>query len=162
MYQKKPITNTGYTIVPIENEDIYSSIGKTNIVWHEFPNSVTVNIKGQESQIFSVGDFITYEGRNGGAIIVNFYGFSDELGPTGMTYLPWRDEPDRENGRWASKIYTLKGDARLIICPPTGLSHYGLHIIWSTIKNINYMAPISNSAFQSKLRSLRNPDSEQG
>jgi hypothetical protein len=155
-----PITNTGYTLVPNDTEDIFKSICYTNIVWHKYKKSIILNIKGKEPQIFSVGDFITYDGRNGGAIIVKFYGYKDDAGPIGMSYLPWRDEPDRESGRWGSKAFSLKGDARYIICPPTGLPHYGLHINWATIKNINYSAPISNSSFQSKLHSLRNPESE--
>ena len=157
----KPNTSDiGYTLVPNETDDIFNAICKTNIVWHEFPKSIVLNIKGYEPQILTVGDFITYGGRDGGAIIVKFYGYKHDAGPIGMSYLPWRDDPDRENGRWASKSYSLRGDARYIICPPTGLLHHGLHINWTTIKNINCMAPTSNAAFQSKLHSLRNPARE--
>jgi hypothetical protein len=158
---EKPNTHDiGYTLVPNESDDLFNSICKTNIVWHEFPKSIVLNITGLEPQILTVGDFITFRGRDGGAIIVKFYGYKNDAGPQGMSYLPWRDDPDRENGRWASKAYSLRGDARYIICPPTGLPHYGLHIDWTTIKNINYIAPTSNSAFQSKLHSLRNPERE--
>jgi len=132
------------------------------VKWHKFPNEVKLIIKGKEDIILTVGDFITYEERNGsGAIIVKFCGDKEEAGPIGMVYLPWRDDPDRENGRWASRQFSLRGDPRFIICYPCGVHHYGQHIEWETIKNINDMAPMSNSSFQSKFRSLRNPESEQ-
>ena len=85
----------------------------------------------------------------------NVYGYDEESGPRCMTYLPWRDE----TGRWASHQFSLRGDPRTIICYPEGTRHYGQHINWATIKNMNHMAPISNPEFQNKLHSLRNPDS---
>jgi hypothetical protein len=133
-----------------------TSISKTKIEWHEFPKSIKVNIIGQESYILSVGDFITFEGRNDtGVIIVKIYGYEEESGPRCMTYLPWRDE----TGRWATRVFSLRGDPRSIICYPEGMRHHGQHINWATIKNMNHMAPISNPEFQNKLHSLRNPDS---
>lgn len=134
-----------------------TSIAKTKVEWHKFPNSIKVNIIGQESYILSVGDFITYEGRQDtGVIIVKIYGYEEESGPRCMTYLPWRDE----EARWATRLFSLKGDPRNIICYPEGMQHYGQHINWSTIKNINHIAPTSNPEFQSRLHSLRNPESE--
>ena len=135
-----------------------TSIAKTKVEWHEFPHSIKVNIIGQDPYILSVGDFITYEGRQDtGVIIVKIYGYEEESGPRCMTYLPWRDE----EARWATRLFSLKGDLRKIICYPEGMHHYGHHIDWSTIKNMNHMAPTSNPVFQNRLHSLRNPESEQ-
>ena len=162
-------TEMSQTTEPVKesNEDIENSesdidilvtnIERTKIEWHEFPKSIKVNIIGQEPYILSVGDFITFEGRTDtGVIIIKIYGYDEESGPRCMTYLPWRDE----TGRWASHQFSLRGDPRTIICYPEGTRHYGQHINWATIKNMNHMAPTSNSEFQNKLHSLRNPDSE--
>ena len=192
----EPATNTGYTLVPYADkssveleklstfdvfeeksgptgETIIESNIKSRVDWHQYPTSVTVYLPEQEPYILRVGDFITYEGRQDtGAVIFEFHGDIDKTGPNGFRYLPWRDEPDRENGRWASVAFTLRGDSRFVICHPCGLPHYGLHINFKTIKIINHLAPITNNKFmshkavmanpyfQSKLHSLRNPDCE--
>ncbi len=141
-----------------DTEDVlFSNISKTKVEWHEFPHSIKVSVNNLEPYILSVGDFITFEGRTDtGVIIVKIYGYKEESGPRCMTYLPWRDE----TGRWATRLFSLRGDPRSIICYPEGTRHYGQHINWATIKNMNHMAPTSNSAFQNMLRSLRNPESE--
>jgi len=191
----EPTTNTGYTLVPYDDKssveldklstlDVFVETSGTNgetiiesnltsrVEWHQYPSSVTVYIPKQEPYILSVGDFITYEGRQDtGAVIVQFHGDIENTGPNGFRYLPWRDEPDRENGRWASVAFTLRGDSRFIICPPCGVPFYGQHINLKTIKIINDLAPINNTNFmshkaimanpyfQSMSHSLHNPDS---
>ena len=177
----EPTTNTGYTLVPYSDkssvdleklstfavhvetsgpirETIIDSNIKSRVDWHQYPTSVTVYLPEQEPYILRVGDFITYEGRQDtGAVIVEFHGDIENPGPNGFRYLPWRDEPDRENGRWASVAFTLRGDSRFIICHPCGLPHYGLHINLKTIKIINDLAPINNTNFMSHKAIMANP-----
>ena len=130
----------------------------SRVDWFEYPHSVTVYIPGQDSYILRVGDFITYEGRQeSGTVIVEFHGDEKNTGPNGFRNLPWRDEPDRENGRWASVAFTLRGDVRFVICNPCGLPFYGLHINFKTIKNINHLAPITNTRFMNHEAVMTNP-----
>jgi hypothetical protein len=173
--------NTGYTLVPYDDkssieldklstldvfvetsgpsgETIIESNLTTRVDWHQYPSSVTMNIPGQEPYILRVGDFITYGGRKDtGAVIVEFHGDIENTGPNGFRYLPWRDEPDRDNGRWASVAFTLRGDTRFVICPPCGVPFYGIHINLKTIKIINHLAPINNSKFMAHKAIMANP-----
>ena len=79
-----------------------------------------------------IGDFITYDGRNDeGVKIVEFtWKSSDERGPVGMIYLPWRSTEKR----WAKLAWTLKGNMRHIIAFPVGMNHYGQQINWDSVK----------------------------
>jgi hypothetical protein len=173
--------NTGYSLVPYADKssveleklstfDVFVETSGTNgetiiesnlisrVEWHQYPSSVTVYIPKQEPYILRVGDFITYEGRQDtGAVIVEFHGDIENTGPNGFRYLPWRDEPDRDNGRWASVAFTLRGDSRFVICPPCGVPFYGLHINLKTIKIINHLAPINNSKFMAHKAIMANP-----
>jgi hypothetical protein len=122
----------------------------TRVEWLEYPKSVTLYLPDKPSQILKVGDFITYEERKGtGVIIVKFYGYKDETGPRVFSYLPWRDEPSRDTGQWATPKFCLKGDVRSIICYPCGSRHSGEHIMWNKLENINHLAPLHDD-FQSK------------
>lgn len=153
----KPIIEDNTKVEYSDIDKLGLSISKTTVKWNVFPTSIEVNIIGKDSYILNVGDFITYEGRTDtGVIITKIYGYEEESGPRCFTYLPWRDE----YGRWATRQFSLRGDPRSIICYPEGSHHYGQHIDWSTIKNINYMAPLTNPAFQNMLHFVRTPDSE--
>ncbi len=79
--------------------------------------------------VLSPGDCITWEGRTDYVKIVEVFGYETEVGPCGFTYLPYRKE-----GRWASLAWSLRGDARFVICYPAGTPHYGLHIPLGTIR----------------------------
>ena len=90
----------------------------------------------------NVGDCITYRAfcdelsRPDGVIITSFTSknFKSEInvGPIGMTYLPWR----KDENRWATHAFSMKGNPRHIICYPTGTPHYGQHIEWETVEII--------------------------
>ena len=96
----------------------------TNIVWHEYPNSIKVITLN--NTILKLGDCIVYKSRDLPVRIDRFCG--NEEGPMGFEFLPWRGE------RWGTITFSLRGNPRFIICPPTGLSHYGQHIEWDTVK----------------------------
>jgi len=72
---------------------------------------------------------ITWDGREDYVKIVHVYGQESETGPRGFTYLPYRNE-----GRWSTPAFSLRGDARFIICYPAGFPHYGIHISLQTIQ----------------------------
>ena len=148
---------TGYTLVPFSEtpeQKLEISIVTTRIVWLEYPNSVTCYVNNK-SQILKVGDYITYEGRNGtGVMIIQICGYKEDEGPIGIRYLPWR-----EDGRWATQQFSLRGDMRFIICYPSGMMHHGQHIIWNTVENINHLAP-DHHEYQKKLHSITHPESE--
>ena len=76
-----------------------------------------------------VNDTVIWEGRDSYVKITEVVGCSDESGPRGFAYLPWREE-----GRWASRMFSLRGDPRFNICYPEGYPHYGLHIGLHTIE----------------------------
>jgi hypothetical protein len=75
------------------------------------------------------GDTITWEGRPDYSKIAHVAGHGNSVGPMGFSYLPYREE-----GRWARGAFSLRGDARFVICYPTGTPHYGLHIPLHTIQ----------------------------
>lgn len=78
--------------------------------------------------ILQKGDFISYEGHELGVRIESLCG--REEGPIGITYLPWRGT------RWATPQFSFRGDARFLICRPTGLPHFGIHPNWDTVVKI--------------------------
>lgn len=87
----------------------------------------------------NVGDCITYSGpisRPDGVKIISFsskeFKSKPDVGPIGVIYLPWR----KDEQKWASTAFSMRGDPRHIICDPVGLRHYGEHIDWDTVKVI--------------------------
>jgi len=106
----------------------------TNICWEQYKVSIRyTNIETEYTEVFKIGDMITFEGRSTDprVIITEFTG-DDLNGPIGMCYLPWREEKQC----WATPQMSLKGNPRHIICYPTGNRHYGLHIDWTTVKHL--------------------------
>ncbi len=83
----------------------------------------------EDPLVLSEGSCITWEGRNDYVKIVRILGTASEEGPRGFTYLPYREE-----GRWATPLFSLRGDPRFIICYPSGIHTYGLHIQLHTIQ----------------------------
>jgi len=75
--------------------------------------------------ILAVGDFITYDGRPDGARIEKISG---DKHPIGFEYLPWRGT------RWATPVFSLRGNPRFIIMYPHGIDKYGQHIEWNSVK----------------------------
>jgi len=153
----EPTCTTGYTLVPFSKPDEPKlKVTHSRVDWLEYPTSVTLYLPDKEPQILNVTDYITYEGREGpGVMIVQFCGSKEDTGPIGFRYLPWREE-----GRWASLQFSLRGDSRFIICHPVGAPHCGQHITWNTLKNINHLAPIDHPVYQTKLRSVKETVSE--
>ena len=147
-----------FTDIDVANIHAFNeNIEHSRVTWNNYPNTVNVQVKNKATYILKIGDFVTWDGRDdSGVIIIKFYGNENSIGPIGFTFLPWRDDPDRENGRWASPVITLKGDPRFMICYPEGNSHFGLHMNWSSLEIINDFAPQYNKFYQSKLESILN------
>lgn len=53
-----------------------------------------------------------------------------DIGPRGITYLPWRED----ERRFASMSYSMRGNQRFIICYPVGINNYGQHIDWDLVE----------------------------
>jgi len=104
---------------------------ETRSIWKN-PSTKTFylyrNDTDEDPLVLSAGTCITWEGRKDYVKITQVLGTESEEGPRGFTYLPYREE-----GRWASLAFTLRGDPRFIICYPSGTPHYGLHIPLHTI-----------------------------
>ena len=99
------------------------------IIWAEYPKSFKVSLPDREDVVYGLGDTVWYSDRKDVAILITgIIGREDDNGPKGFTYLPWRDEEKR----WASKLLSLKGDARFVVCYPSGNLSFGLHIDWTT------------------------------
>jgi len=104
---------------------------QTISVWKDFHLKTFLLYKNAEDPSpleLKPNDFIYWDGRDSGAKIVDVIGCLEEEGPRGFTYLPWREE-----GRWATPVFSLRGNARVIICYPTGGIHYGQHVPLHTI-----------------------------
>ena len=97
--------------------------------WHTFEQSIIIHKDDGTNLLVQVGEFIKYEGREGGVRVDKFIGNS--IGPWGMEYLPWRGE------RWATPEWSLRGNQRFIICLPYGVEKYGQHIDWNTVEHVN-------------------------
>ena len=90
-----------------------------NICWEEFGKSIRcTNKETDHTTLFKLGDIICGDNKNP-LIITEFTG-NDPNGPIGMCYIPVKH-------RWSRTKF------KQIICYPTGISHVGQHIDWSTI-----------------------------
>jgi len=108
----------------------YVASSKTRSVWHDFSEKqFKLYFDKDTFIILGPHDTITWDARkNTYCKIVNVFGKENDEGPRGFTYLPCID------GKWSSPIVTLRGDARFIICYPSGLRTFGIHINLHTIK----------------------------
>lgn len=103
------------------------------IIWHEYPNSVKITSNNTlNNTIIKIGDCIIYKSRE---LPVRIDRFCGNEGPMGFEFLPWRGD------RWATPTFGLRGNPRFIICPPTGLPHYGQHIEWDTLQIVENPDP---------------------
>jgi hypothetical protein len=97
------------------------------ITWNETSSTSIILTKDNGSKLtLSIGDFIGHDDSLNGAVITEFTG-KDPAGPIGMIYLSRRED------RWATPLYSLKGNPRHAICPPVGLIHYGIHLNWNSV-----------------------------
>jgi hypothetical protein len=112
-----------------------------NITWHEYPNSIQFQYNNN-TIILKIGDCIIYKSRELPVRIDQFIGYRDDpnSGPLGFEYLPWRGD------RWGTPTWGLRGNPRFIICPPTGLPHYGQHIEWDTVQIVPNPSYLQNSS----------------
>jgi len=101
--------------------------------------SIILTKKNGTKLTLNVGDCIKFTGlcgRPDGIIIIEFTtkNFKSEpsIGPIGMTYLPWR----KDENKWATTAFSMRGNPRHIICYPTGFPHFGQHIEWDTVEII--------------------------
>jgi hypothetical protein len=101
-----------------------------NVTWHEYLKSIQFQ-ENNNTIILKIGDCIIYKTRELPVRIDRFIGYQDDSGPLGFEYLPWRGD------RWATPTWGLRGNPRFIICPPTGLPHYGQHIEWDTVEIVS-------------------------
>lgn len=115
------------------NPNWISTKATMTLLWKEPGNFDTAILTKKNNDILtlSVGDFITYEGRPEGVKITCFTRKdSDIRGPIGLCYLPWRPKETR----WATEVWTLKGNARHLIAFPVGSRHFGEHCDWNTVE----------------------------
>jgi len=76
------------------------------------------------------GDWISLPERTDKCIIDKVYSYSNsEIGPDGISYLPWRDQENR----FATVLFSLKGNGRFVQCFPVGLHAYGMYIEWNKL-----------------------------
>lgn len=102
----------------------------TKSIWHNVSKKqFTLHTTDSTYIQLGPGDCIIWEGRNDYVTIVDVIGDNSTPGPQGFIYLPWRNE-----GRWASRMFSLRGDPRYVICYPGGELHYGTHIPLHTIR----------------------------
>ena len=118
----------------------------------ESKKSFDVKMKDGTLKTFQQGTWMILPGRNDKVIIDSIispfhnkvekemlleqYGDGDgnnneiDVGPRGITYLPWR----YDEKRFATMSFTMRGNARFIICYPVGIRHFGGHIDWDLVE----------------------------
>ena len=86
---------------------------------------------------FQKGTWVILPGRDDKVIIdsivapfQNNNNNENNIGPRGITYLPWR----YDEKRFATMSYTIRGNSRFIICYPVSIIHFGQHIDWNRIE----------------------------
>ena len=131
----------------METQSLWDAIWTDNT-----KTSFTVTTNSNEVNIFSRGTWLILPGRDDKVMIDNiiqtYYNKNEkdnllkkyinnkqyianiEKGPIGITYLPWR----YDERRFASVLYSIRGNQRFIICYPTGINNCGTHINWDLVK----------------------------
>src|SRR6056300_962467 len=103
----------------------------------ESKKSFDVKITDGTLKSFQKGTWVILPGRDDKVIIdsivapfQNNNNNENNIGPRGITYLPWR----YDEKRFATMSYTIRGNSRFIICYPVGIIHFGQHIDWNRIE----------------------------
>ena len=99
------------------------------ILWSDPEKSAILTKDNGNTLEISIGSLLTYPGRPMGIKVTGFTSKpSDTRGPIGIVYLPWRGD------RWATVVWTFKGDLRHLIAFPVGISHYGEQVNWNNVE----------------------------
>jgi len=134
LFEETIKTNRGKNIcnriTRIFNISYFTGRTNVNVIW-EIPLESIRIIKKKSYLILKKGDFISFWGYEDGVKITNFSGLKDSLGPIGFDYLPWW------GNQWAEPMFGLRGNPRHVIAYPTGISHYGQHIHWYSVRLLN-------------------------
>ena len=83
--------------------------------------------------VFRQGDFVTFKGREDGVKIIEIRYRTNDPGPAGFEYLPWRVDEQR----WATRIITFSRQPRFVVCYPSGITTCGQHINWESFDLID-------------------------
>jgi hypothetical protein len=125
-----------------------------SLLWKDPKDKTCAILTKETNEIITlkVGDFITFKGRTEGSEGVRIEEFtwksSDDRGPIGMIYLPWR----AAEKRWATVAWSMKGNLRHIIAFPVGMSHFGQQIDWETVIFMNGgVCPIADAVAVAEL-----------
>jgi hypothetical protein len=99
------------------------------ILWLDPKKTAILTKTNGDTIELSIGTIIRYKSRPNGVKITGFTSKdSDQRGPIGVLYLPWRGD------RWANEVYTFKGNPRHLIASPVGIVHYGEFVDWDTVE----------------------------
>ena len=99
------------------------------ILWSEPEKTAILTKTNGDTIELSIGTLIKYKERSGFVKITGFTSKStDTRGPIGLTYLPWRGD------RWATIVWTFKGNPRHLLAYPVGVPHYGEIIDWDYVE----------------------------
>lgn len=123
-----------------------------NAIWTDNTKTTfTVTTSSKETITITRGTWLRLPGRDDNVMIDNIiqpyynqiekenllknYKYKNNIdnidkGPIGITYLPWR----YDEKRFASVLYSIRGNQRFIICYPTGINNTGNHINWDLVK----------------------------
>jgi len=122
--------------------------------WLEVGKSIRYTNTSTNTQLdLKIGDTITFEGRPENDLLVIITGFTgtNPNGPIGMVYLPWRTSKQQ----WATRIVSLCGDPRHIMCYPNGQYHRGEHIDWTTVQ---HMPEVDHPTYIKKVQEVMSID----
>lgn len=105
--------------------------GNMGAIWTDNTKTSFYFIKNDETTIvISQGSWVTLPERKDKVMIDHIYDLDDNsIGPLGISYLPWRNEEKR----FATALWSFKGNSRFIVCYPTGRNKYGMHINWENL-----------------------------
>jgi len=101
-------------------------------LWLDSKDGFKLLKRNGSSLILKKGSWIKLPNREDKCLVDRLYDLKESsIGPTGMSYLPWR----KDEQRFASKQWSMKGNPRFIVCYPEGRHTYGIQLNWEEVES---------------------------
>ena len=115
------------TATTTRDSDVWSALWTDKEKRDEF----TILKRNGTSLTLKKGSWVKLPDREDECLIDRLYDLNDSvIGPTGISYLPWRPTEQR----FATKQWSMKGNPRFIVCYPEGRNKFGIQLDWDKLE----------------------------